>query len=51
MDQEQQIAFEKLKELIPKADALVYFNIHVSSRTRIMPDASTVGLGVVLQSL
>lgn len=48
-DQEQQIAFEKLKELIRNADALVYFNI--SSRTRIVADASTVGLGAVLQSL
>jgi len=43
---EQQIAFEKLKELIKHADALAYFN--VNSRTRIVADASPLGLGAVL---
>ena len=47
--QEQQIAFEKLKELITKADALAYFSIN--GRTRIVADASPVGLGAVLTQL
>ena len=38
---EQQVAFEKLKELITHADASAYFN--VNSRTRIVADASLVG--------
>ena len=46
---EQQVAFEKLKELITHADALAYFN--VNSRTRIVADASPVGLGAVLTQL
>ena len=45
---EQQVAFEKLKELITHADALAYFN--VNNRTRIVADASPVGLGAVLIS-
>jgi len=47
--EEQQVAFEKLKELITHADALAYFN--VNSRTRIVADASPVGLGAVLTQL
>ena len=39
---EQQVAFEKLKELITHADAC---------RTRIVADASPVGLGAVLTQL
>ena len=46
---EQQAAFEKLKELISNGDALAYFN--VNSRTRIVEDASPVGLGEVLTQL
>ena len=46
---EQQVAFEKLKELITHVDALVYF--YVNSRTRIVADASPVGLGAVLTQL
>ena len=46
---EQQVAFEKLKELITHTDALAYFN--VNSRTRIVADASPVGLGAVLTQL
>ena len=46
---EQQVAFEKLKELISHANALAYFN--VNSRTRIVADASPVGLGAVLTQL
>ena len=46
---EQQVAFEKLKELITHADALAYFN--VNSRTRIVAEASPVGLGAVLTQL
>ena len=47
--QEQQVAFEKLKELITKADALANFSIN--DRTRIVADASPVGLGAVLTQL
>ena len=47
--QEQQIALEKLKELITKADALAYFSIN--GRTRIVADASPVGFGAVLTQL
>ena len=43
---EQQAAFEKLKELITNANALAYFS--VDGRTRIVADASPVGLGAVL---
>ncbi|PFX31209.1 Uncharacterized protein K02A2.6 [Stylophora pistillata] len=46
---EQQLALEKLKELITHADVLAYFN--VNSRTRIVADASPVGLGAVLTQL
>lgn len=46
---EQQLAFEKLKELITHADVLAYFD--VNSRTRIVADASPVGLGAVLTQL
>ena len=46
---EQQVAFERLKELITHADALAYLN--VNSRTRIVADASQVGLGTVLTQL
>ena len=43
---EQEAAFGKLKELITSTSALAYFN--VNSKTRIVVDASPVGLGVVL---
>ena len=46
---EQQISFEKLKKLITNANALAYFSI--DSRTRIVADASPVGLGAVLTQL
>ena len=46
---EQQIAFEKLKKLITNANALAYFSI--DSRTKIVVDASPVGLGAVLTQL
>lgn len=46
---EQQAAFEKLKELITNANALAYFS--VDGRTRIVADASPVGLGAVLTQL
>ena len=42
---EQQVAFEKFKELITHADPLAYFS--VNSRTSIVADASPVRLGVV----
>lgn len=45
---EQQVAFKRLKELITHADALAYFN--VNSRTRIVADASPVGLEAVSPS-
>lgn len=45
----QQVAFEKLKELITHADALTYCN--VKSRTRILADTSPVGLRAVLTQL
>ena len=44
--EEQQTAFEKLKCLITQAKTLVYFR--VDCRTRIVADASPVGLGAVL---
>ena len=43
---EQQTAFEELKHLITQADTLAYFK--VGCRTRIIADASPVGLGAVL---
>ena len=43
---EQEVAFGKLKELITSTSALVYFT--ANSKTRIVADASSVGLGVVL---
>ena len=44
--EEQQTAFEKLKCLITQAETLGYFR--VDCRTRIVADASPVGLGAVL---
>ena len=46
---EQQAAFDKLKELIASTTALAYFD--VNSETRIVADASPVGLGAVLIQL
>ena len=46
---EQQAAFGKLKELITSTTALAYFD--VNSKTRIVADASPVGLGAVLIQL
>ena len=46
---EQQAAFDKLKELITCTGALAYFD--VNSKTRIVADASPVGLGAVLIQL
>ena len=46
---EQQAAFDKLKELITSTTALAYFD--VNSKTRIVADASPVGLGAVLIQL
>ena len=46
---EQQAAFNKLKELITSTTALAYFD--VNSKTRIVADASPVGLGAVLIQL
>ena len=43
---EQQTAFEELKRLITQAETLAYFK--VGCRTRIIADASPVGLGAVL---
>ena len=43
---EQQAAFDKLKELITSTTAPAYFD--VNSKTRIVADASAVGLGAVL---
>ena len=45
---EQQAAFNKLKELITSTTALAYFD--VNSKTRIVADASPVGLGAVLKN-
>ena len=44
--EEQQTAFERLKQMITHADTLAYYK--VGSRTRIIADASPVGLGAVL---
>ena len=44
--EEQQTAFEELKHLIIQAETLAYFK--VACRTRIIADASPVGLGAVL---
>ena len=46
---EQQAAFDRLKELITSTSALAYFD--VNSKTRIVADASPVGLGAVLTQL
>ena len=46
---EQQAAFDKLKELITSTTALAHFD--VNSKTRIVADASPVGLGAVLIQL
>ena len=46
---EQQAAFDKLKELITCTSTLAYFD--VNSNTRIVADASPVGLGAVLIQL
>ena len=46
---EQQAASDKLKELITSTSALAYFG--VKSKTRIVADASPVGLGAVLIQL
>ena len=46
---EQQAAFDRLKELITSASASAYFD--VNSKTRIVADASPVGLGAVLTQL
>ena len=46
---EQQAAFDKLKELITCTSALAYFV--VNRKTRIVADASPVGLGAVLIQL
>ena len=46
---EQQAAFDKLKELITSTTALAYCD--VNSKTRIVADASPVGLGAVLIQL
>ena len=43
---EQQTAFEELKCLITQAETLAYFK--VGCKTRIVADASPVGLGAVL---
>ncbi|XP_022788169.1 uncharacterized protein K02A2.6-like [Stylophora pistillata] len=43
---EQQAAFEELKRLITQAETMAYFK--VGCRTRIIADASPVGLGAVL---
>ena len=43
---EQEVAFGKLKELITSTSALADFT--ANSKTRIVADASSVGLGVVL---
>lgn len=43
---EQQAAFEELKRLITQAETLAY--LKVGCRTRIIADASPVGLGAVL---
>ena len=43
--EEQQTAFEELKGLITQAETLGYFK--VDCRTRIVADASPVGLGAV----
>ena len=43
---EQQTAFERLKQMITQVDTLTYYK--VGCRTRIIADASPVGLGVVL---
>ncbi|KAL9971363.1 hypothetical protein ACROYT_G023876, partial [Oculina patagonica] len=44
--EEQQMAFEELKRLITQAQTLAYFR--TNCRTRIVADASPVGLGAVL---
>ena len=44
--EEQQTAFERLKQMITQADTLAYYK--VGCRMRIIMDASTVGLGAVL---
>ena len=46
---EQQAAFDKLNELITSTTAPAYFD--VNSKTRIVADASPVGLGAVLIQL
>ena len=46
---EQQSAFERLKSLISRADTLAYFKN--DCKTRIIADASPVGLGAVLTQL
>lgn len=45
----QQVAFEKLKDLITRADALAYFN--VKGRTRNVAGTSPIGFGAVLSQL
>ena len=47
--EEQKTAFERLKRMITHANVLAYHK--VSCRTRIIADASTVGLGAVLTQL
>ena len=46
---EQQTAFERLKQMIAQAETLAYCK--VGCRTRIVADASPVGLGAVLTQL
>ena len=49
---DQQVAFDKLMELITKTSALAYFD--VNSKTRVVVDASPVGLravSILLQEL
>ena len=46
---EQQSAFERLKLLVSRADTLAYFKN--DCKTRIIADASPVGLGAVLTQL
>ena len=49
MGVEQQTAFERLKRMITHAETVAYYK--VGCRTRIIADASPVGLGAVLAQL
>ena len=47
-EEDQQVAFERLKKLLVSADTLAYFD--ADSTTRIVADASPVGLGALARA-